>query len=87
MLHFIDPEKLNKKKGPSEEACISLRRGNKIVIKDRWKEGTGKEGEWEIQYQVWGRAGEMAKYPRKWKEILQRARSWGTSPGWGRGLG
>jgi hypothetical protein len=27
MLHSTDLKKINKKKGPSEEACISLRRG------------------------------------------------------------
>jgi hypothetical protein len=35
MLHYVDPKKLNKKEGSSEEACISLRRESKIVIRDR----------------------------------------------------
>jgi hypothetical protein len=43
MLHSTDPKKLNKKKSPSENAQISLRMGNKIIIRERWKEGTGWE--------------------------------------------
>ena len=42
--YSTDPAKLNKKKGSSKEICISLRRGNKIVIRGRWREGTRKEG-------------------------------------------
>jgi hypothetical protein len=45
MLLSKDPRKLNKKEGPSEDAWISLRRGNKIVIRGRWREGTGREVE------------------------------------------
>jgi hypothetical protein len=44
MLDSTDPKKLNKKKGPSEETSISSRRENKIVIRDKWKEGTGGMG-------------------------------------------
>jgi hypothetical protein len=45
-----DPKKLNKKEDTSEDACISLRRGNKIVLGGRWRElggrgdGKGSEG-------------------------------------------
>jgi hypothetical protein len=45
MLHSTDPKILNKKEGPSENALISLRKGNKIVIKKqmeglvRWLSG------------------------------------------------
>jgi hypothetical protein len=35
MLHSTDPKKLNKNEGTSEDASISLRRGNKIVIRGR----------------------------------------------------
>jgi hypothetical protein len=45
MLHSTDPKKLNKKEGQSKEGRISLRRGNKIVIRCKWREGSGKEGE------------------------------------------
>ena len=39
MLHSPDPKKLNNKEGPREDAWISLRRGNKIVIviSDVWR--------------------------------------------------
>jgi hypothetical protein len=30
----------------------------------------GWRGEWEIHDQVWGRTGEMARWPRKCKEII-----------------
>jgi hypothetical protein len=40
MLYSKDPKKLNKKKSPTKDALISLRRGNKILIGDRWREGT-----------------------------------------------
>ena len=49
MLHSTDPKKLNKKEGPSEDASIPLRRGNKIVMGDRGRKGTvwerGESGE------------------------------------------
>jgi hypothetical protein len=41
MIHPTDPKKLNKKESPSEDALISLRRGNKIVIGGRGWDGTG----------------------------------------------
>ena len=43
MLHSTDPKKLNKKEGPIEKACISLRRGNKIIIRGRWREETWRK--------------------------------------------
>jgi hypothetical protein len=46
MVHSTDQKKLNKKEGPRKEAGIALRRGNKIVIRGRWKKGTGKEEVW-----------------------------------------
>jgi hypothetical protein len=65
MLHSTNPKKLNKKKVPSKKVGISPRRDNKIVIRGRWREGTEREaewvGEWEVQDQVWGRTGEMAR--------------------------
>ena len=52
------PKKLNKKKDLSKEALTSLRRGNKIVIRDRWREGTGWEREWEEERGFRIRCGE-----------------------------
>jgi hypothetical protein len=45
MLHATDPKKINKKEGLNKEACISLRRGNKTVLRGRWREETGSEGD------------------------------------------
>lgn len=50
MLHFTDPSKLNKKKGlskkgfePKQGGSNHASTGNKITIRGRWREGTGKE--------------------------------------------
>jgi hypothetical protein len=43
MLYSTDLKKLNKKEGPSKHAWVSHRKGNKIVIEGRWREGTGWE--------------------------------------------
>lgn len=53
MIYHTDPKKLNKKKGPKEDASISLRKGNKIITGGREKEGPG----WERG----GRGGEGGK--------------------------
>jgi hypothetical protein len=34
MIHRIDPMNLNKKECPRENACITLKRGNKIVMEE-----------------------------------------------------
>jgi hypothetical protein len=34
-------EAKKKKEGPIKDALISLRRGSKMVVGDRWREGTG----------------------------------------------
>ena len=39
MIQFTDNMKLNKKEGPSVDASIPLRRGNKIIMGVRRKEG------------------------------------------------
>ena len=57
MLHSTDPKKLNKKEGPSADAWILLKRGNKIVIRGRWREGTGWERRWGGECRVWIRCG------------------------------
>ena len=38
MIQSVDTKKLNKKIGPSENASIPLRRGNKVVIGERERE-------------------------------------------------
>jgi hypothetical protein len=43
MIHPTDSKKLNKMGGPSEDSSIPLRRGNKIVMGDRGREGS----QWE----------------------------------------
>jgi hypothetical protein len=52
MLYSTYPKKLNKKEGTSEEALISLRRGNKVVIRGRWREVTGREGGWGREWMI-----------------------------------
>jgi hypothetical protein len=76
MVHATDPKKLNKKAGTSKDAWISLRRGNKIFIRGRWREGTGREGDGEgtgeVWDQVWGGTGGMKLHLKKLKsEPLQ----------------
>ena len=41
MLHSTDPRRLERKEGTSKDAQVSLGRGNKIVLRGRWREGTG----------------------------------------------
>jgi hypothetical protein len=43
MIQFTDSKKFNKKEGPSEDASISLRRGNKIIRGCRSRERPGWE--------------------------------------------
>ena len=38
-IYSIGPKKLNKKEGPSEDACISIIRGNNLFIGGRWRVG------------------------------------------------
>jgi hypothetical protein len=47
IIYPLDPQKLNKKEGPSEEASIPLRRRKEIIIASKAMErpgGKGKEG-------------------------------------------
>jgi hypothetical protein len=46
MLCYTDPQKLNEKEGTRKDALISIRKGNKIVIRGRWREETGRESGW-----------------------------------------
>jgi hypothetical protein len=47
MLYSTDPRKLNKKEDQSKEACISLRRGNKIVLRGCRRKQTRRKRNWE----------------------------------------
>jgi hypothetical protein len=38
------PKKLNRKEGPSENASIPLRKGNKIIMEGRGSDLGGREG-------------------------------------------
>ena len=58
---------LNKKEGPSEDASISLRKGNKIIMGGRGREGLGGRGEGEGgQNQLWGR---QKRSPKGWETL------------------
>jgi hypothetical protein len=39
IIHPVNPKKLKEKEDPSEDSWIPLRRGNKIVLKGRGREG------------------------------------------------
>jgi hypothetical protein len=41
MIQLIDHMKLEKKEGQSVDSSIPFRRGNKIIIRGRKKEGSG----------------------------------------------
>jgi hypothetical protein len=41
MLQLTDQKKLNKKEGQSDDVLLLLRRGNKIVMGGRVREGPG----------------------------------------------
>ena len=75
ILHFTDPKKLNKKKGPSEEAWVSLRRGNKIVLRGRWRERPGWNRGWGEKWAVFRiryeeRPGKWPGSPEnEWKSV------------------
>jgi hypothetical protein len=56
-----DPKKL-KKEGTTEDAWISLRKGNKKVIRGRRRWGTGREREWVGE---WGNSGPDVKKDRR----------------------
>ena len=56
MIHPTDHKKFNKKEGPNEDTSVPLRRGNKIIIRGRgregpgWKRGRGREKLGRIRY-------------------------------------
>jgi hypothetical protein len=65
MIHSTDPKKLNRKEGPSEDVSIPLRRGKKIIMGHRGREGP----EWMSRRGNGGRSrnggeGETGEKPR-----------------------
>ena len=65
MIQFTDHMKFNKKKGLSEDASIPLRRGNKIIMGDRGREGGTWVGEWGDRIRYGGMIGEKPRGPRE----------------------
>ena len=61
MLQSPSPKKLSYKEGPNQYAWISLRRGNRIDIRGRWRGGPGWERRWGYEQkgikcgEDWGR--------------------------------
>jgi hypothetical protein len=68
MIHCTHSKKLAKNDCPSEDARISLRRWNKIVIGSWWKEGT----QWEIKWE--GNDTESGLGVKRDRRQCQRAR-------------
>lgn len=60
---YSRPKEAKQERRHSEEACISLRSGYKIVIRGKWRTKLGERGDREVQDQVWGRTGERVKRP------------------------
>ena len=66
MLHSTDSKKLNKKEGPSEDASILLRRGDKIIMGGRergWDLDEERAGSENGQDQIWRETGKMPRGP------------------------
>jgi hypothetical protein len=68
IIQLTDHRKLNKKEGSSVDTSNPLRRRNKIIMRDRRREGSGWEGEREgeggkIRY--WGKTGKKSRGPRE----------------------
>jgi hypothetical protein len=67
MMYPRAPKKLNKKKGPSDDASIPLRRKNRIIKGKRGRElserGEGKE--YRGQEQMWKETGERPRGTEK----------------------
>jgi hypothetical protein len=41
--------KINKKEDPSEDVLIPLRRGNNLIMKNRWRERPGQERKRKVE--------------------------------------
>jgi hypothetical protein len=65
--HYTTHKKLNKNEGQSVDASIPLRRGNKIIMGGRGREGPGdrKEGKGKdgAKKKVWEETGEKLRGP------------------------
>jgi hypothetical protein len=58
VLILVELLQVSNKDGPSEDASIPLRRGNKIIKGGRGSEGEGREGRtWEGKGSGWGEMG------------------------------
>jgi hypothetical protein len=62
MIQSTDHKELNKKKSPSEDASIPLRRGKKIIMGGREREGPGRRVKGEGQR---GAGSDMRRNKRK----------------------
>ena len=79
MIQLKDHMKFNKKKGPSEDTSIPLRRGKKIIMRDKVKEAPGweMEGKWKRgRGSGMGDMGEKPRGPAEYMEICSRVREW-----------
>jgi hypothetical protein len=66
MIYPTDPKTLNKREGPSKDAWITVRRGNKTVIGGRGREnwvGEGSERGMERRDRVQRETGERPRGP------------------------
>lgn len=86
----LGPElkKLNDKEGPREDAWISFRRGNKIVIRNVWRDGGGwgirQGGAWVVRGFIVVRAWERG--PEEWMKFDDRTGKEGSlGQVWGQG--
>ena len=70
MIFLSYSKKLNKKKGPSKDAWITLRRGHKIIIGDRGRERTGGKGGGRLE---WGSMIMDRKLPEKEPEDKRKS--------------
>jgi hypothetical protein len=68
MIQLTDCIKFYKKEGPSEDATIPLRRGKKIIMVGRWREGSGggrgNRAEKRVTGSHMGRGAETEEKPR-----------------------
>jgi hypothetical protein len=80
-IQSTELKKVNKQKGPSEDASISLGRKKKIIIGDRgregsgWKMGVGEEKGNMIRYAE-GVKGEKPWGPAEWMENMLLSGGW-----------
>jgi hypothetical protein len=78
ILHSAPPpKKIPKEKRPKQGTWISLRMGNKIVIRGREMKETGKKqgwgGKWRVQDQVWeGQKRWLNFHDNEWKSSTDR---------------